>query len=169
MSRRITKHLLHWDFLMSLVLTIVIGLPMLISDRPLDLATPYFLSVVALGGALLAATGVVTRNLSDLLHGGQYGDVVRALTNMDEQRAIAPHRIVQGACVAVMVGGLLLVVSDGEFGRTTTVITYSLEIFLVLYSILGFYDLFRIDAHHRARRARIEGTREDEGRRNRSQ
>lgn len=169
MSRHITKHLLHWDFLMSLVLAIVIAMPMLVSDRPLEGDTPYFLGAAALGGALLAATGVLTRNLSDLMHGGRYGDVVRAVTNKDEQRAIAPHRIVQGACVAVMVGGLLLVVSLGEFGRTTTVLMYSLEIFLVLYSVLGFYDLFRIDAHHRARRARVEGTREDEERRKRSQ
>jgi hypothetical protein len=168
MSRRITKQLLHWDFITSLVLTIAITVPMLISDRPLEVDIPYFLGSVALGGALLAATGVVARNLSDLMHGGQYGDVVRALTNKDEQRAIAPHRIVQAACVAVMVGGLLLVVSHEEFGRTPTALTYSLEIFSVLYSVFGFYDLLRIDARHRARRARIEGSREDEERRKRS-
>jgi hypothetical protein len=169
MTSRVAKQLLHWDFLLSLGLALVIAFPMVMSDRPLEGDTPYFLAAIALGGALLVATGVVTRNLSDVLHGGKYGELVRALTNKDEQRAVAPHRIVQAACVGVMVGGVLLVVTRGELGRTPTAIAYSLEAFLVLYSIFGLYDVFRIDARHRARRARIEGTREDEARRKRTQ
>jgi hypothetical protein len=164
--KRYLRMLWHWDFAVSL-LAATAFLSFTLSDgRPLEDAGPAIVASVPLGIAVAAGVLVAYRWTADRIKDDAYGELIRAI-DPSEARVYGPHMLVAGAAFGTSLLGTLLLLVQGELGRTTTAISYALLLGIAVYSILGFADLVRLGRRHQKRQALLRSTLEAENRRRR--
>lgn len=159
--RTISRYVLHWDFLVSALFALAFGVFTLSSDRPLEEVTPAVIAAVPLGVTIAGLAAVAERWLADRLKDDAYGKLLRR-GDKGEVKARRPYLLVELSGVATSVLALLLLVTRDEFGRTVTTVSWSVLLFLGMFSILGFLDLLLLGRRHARRQAELRAAKEDE-------
>lgn len=163
-KRRWLRTVWGWELAASLLISVVFLWFVLPSDRPLEDAAGALYASVPYGIALAVAGLVASRWMTDRLKDDAYGELLRSV-DPDESRSQDPFIVVVISGLIATLIGIVLILIQGELGRTPTALSWALLLFFALYGLFGTADLVRIVRRHLRRQARLRSTQERERRR----
>lgn len=153
-----------WEFVASLLVSVIFLVFVLSSDRPLEDAIGALYASVPYGIALAVAGLVASRWLTDRLKDDPYGELLRAI-DPDESKSQDPFIVVIISGLATTLIGIVLILLQGELGRSLTALSWAVLLFSTLFGLFGTADLVRIVRRHLRRQAKLRSNQEKERRR----
>lgn len=137
------------DALLAVAAGVVFVVFVLPSDRPLEDATGLLLAAVTLCAGLFFGVAVAARWMQDRLRDDAYAQIIRRV-DPDTRRVQLPFRVAQSASIGAVVWCIFLLLTREEFGRTATVLLYSVGVTLISYAIFSsLLALYGLDRHQR--------------------
>lgn len=139
----VIRTLIHWDFILTLLVTAVLAVVLATSSTPLVRPGSIFPAAIATGAGLIAAVVATQRWASDRLKDSHLGQLVRAL-DVDERRFSLPYQILIANGLLCVLIGLLGVVVGELAPRPWLVVLYVAQFFAVVYGFLGLFSAVAI-------------------------